>query len=93
MECEHESAVVREIKADACVRREVGEGFSDDALRLRRGVVLGVWVSRDGARIGKRAAAGWQKTPHVLESYREGSCGAGEAADCGDNPFKSDGKD
>lgn len=93
MEGEYKSAAVGEVEADADVWGEVGDGFADDTLGLRRRLILGMGIASHFARVGKRAVAGGQKPPHVLEADREGGSGAAKAADGGDRPFQADGED
>ena len=93
MESEDEAAAVGEIEADADVGGEVGDGFAHCVIGLCRLRILGMWIARHFARVGKRAAAGGQDPPYVLEPDREGGGGAAKAADGGDRPFQTYGED
>ena len=92
LEGKDEAAAVGEIEADARVWGEVGDGFADDAIGLRRWCIFRMGIARHFARIREGAAVRRQKKPHVLEADSERSGGSCQAADCWRVTIKSDGK-
>ena len=93
MEGEDEAAAVGEIKADAGVWGEAGDGFADDAIGLRRWCIFRMGIARHFARVREGATVRRQEEPHVLEADGESGGGSRQAADGRRVSVKTDCKD